>query len=132
MFSIIERNFDKKVGGIEKAPKFVMPTVWLFLLRHYYVTKRKESLEMVLFTLRKMSMAGLYDQLGGGFARYSVDGEWFAPHFEKMLYDNAQLLSLYSEAFSISKDDRFKNIIYETADWLKREMTHPQGGFYSA
>jgi hypothetical protein len=132
MFSIIERNFDHKWGGIEKAPKFVMPTAWQFLLRYFYITKRKESLEMVLFTLQKISMAGLYDQLGGGFARYSVDTEWFAPHFEKMLYDNAQLLSLYSEAYSISKNEQFKKIIYDTVGWIKREMSHSDGGFYSA
>jgi len=79
-----------------------------------------------------MTRAGLYDQLGGGFSRYSVDGEWFAPHFEKMLYDNAQLLSLYAEAYSITKDEFFKSVVYETIGWLKREMMHPEGGFYSA
>lgn len=132
MFSIIEKKFDRRWGGIEKAPKFVMPTVWLLLLRYFNITKKNEPLELVTFTLNQMSLAGLYDQLGGGFARYSVDAEWFAPHFEKMLYDNAQLLSLYSEAYSISKNERFKKIVYETADWLRREMTHSEGGFFSA
>ncbi|MBY0434177.1 MAG: thioredoxin domain-containing protein, partial [Cyclobacteriaceae bacterium] len=80
----------------------------------------------------QMAYGGLYDQLGGGFARYSVDREWFAPHFEKMLYDNAQLLSLYSEAYRISPDSEFKHVVYETARWLEREMTHQEGGFYSA
>jgi hypothetical protein len=132
MFSIIERKFDQTWGGIEKAPKFVMPTVWMFLLRYYYTTKNIEALKLVTFTLQKMAMAGLYDQLGGGFARYSVDAEWFAPHFEKMLYDNAQLLSLYSEAYSITKGEPFKNIVFETVGWLKREMSHAEGGLYSA
>ncbi|MEK6781564.1 MAG: thioredoxin domain-containing protein [Bacteroidota bacterium] len=132
MFQALSTRFDKTWGGIEKAPKFVMPTIWLFLLRYYCVTKNEEALHMVSHTLKKMAMGGLYDQVGGGFSRYSVDGKWFAPHFEKMLYDNAQLLSLYSETYSITKDEFFKNIVYETTRWLQREMTHPNGGFYSA
>ena len=132
MFQILSSRFDKKWGGMEKEPKFVMPTIWLFLLRYYSVTKNKEALAMVNLTLTKMSMGGLYDQIGGGFSRYSVDGEWFAPHFEKMLYDNAQLMSLYSEAYATTKDDLFKLIVYESTDWLRREMMHPDGGFYSA
>ncbi len=132
MFEILTTRFDSTWGGIEKAPKFVMPSIWLFLLRYFSVTKRQEALDMVRLTLEKISMGGIYDQLGGGFSRYSVDGEWFAPHFEKMLYDNAQLLSLYAEAYSISKNNDFKRIIYETVRWLEREMTHPDGGFYSA
>lgn len=132
MFQILSSRFDKKWGGMEKEPKFVMPTIWLFLLRYYSVTKNKEALAMVNLTLTKMSMGGLYDQIGGGFSRYSVDGEWFAPHFEKMLYDNAQLMSLYSEAYATTKDDLFKSIVYESTDWLRREMMHPDGGFYSA
>jgi uncharacterized protein YyaL (SSP411 family) len=109
-----------------------MPTIWQFLLRFHHLTNSKEALEMVTLTLTKMSQGGIYDQLGGGFSRYSVDGEWFAPHFEKMLYDNAQLLTLYSEAYSITKNELFKDVVYETIDWLQREMTHPEGGFYSA
>src|SRR5712675_3480777 len=109
-----------------------MPTVWLWLLRYHFITKNKSAIEMVLLTLKQMTRAGLYDQLGGGFSRYSVDGEWFAPHFEKMLYDNAQLLSLYSQAYSITKNPLFKTIVYETIGWLEREMTHTLGGFFSA
>jgi len=131
-FDILKTKFDNQWGGIEKAPKFVMPTVWLWLLRYHFISKNKTALDMVLLTLRQMTRAGLYDQLGGGFSRYSVDGEWFAPHFEKMLYDNAQLLSLYAEAYSITKDEFFKSVVYETIGWLKREMMHPEGGFYSA
>ncbi len=132
MYGALASKFDSTWGGVDKAPKFVMPTQWLFLLRHYSKTKDQQALKMVELTLKKMAMGGLYDQVGGGFARYSVDGRWFAPHFEKMLYDNAQLLSLYSEAYSITHDDFYKRIVYETVDWLKREMTGSDGGFYSA
>ncbi len=132
MFNILETRFDKTWGGIEKAPKFVMPSIWHFVLRYYAITKNQNALHMVTHTLKHMAYGGLYDQLAGGFSRYSVDAEWFAPHFEKMLYDNAQLLSLYSEAYMVTKDNVFKNVVYETTDWLKNEMTHPGGGFYSA
>jgi uncharacterized protein YyaL (SSP411 family) len=132
MFNVLDAKFDNVWGGMDKAPKFVMPSIWLFLLRYHYITKNKRALEMLNLTLTKMAMAGLYDQIGGGFARYSVDGEWFAPHFEKMIYDNAQLLSLYSEAFALTKNKFYKEKVYESVAWLKREMTHPQGGFYSA
>ncbi|MBS1490165.1 MAG: thioredoxin domain-containing protein [Bacteroidetes bacterium] len=132
MFFIMQNKFDATWGGIEKAPKFVMPAVWLWLLRYYYISKNESALHMVTHTLKQMTRAGLYDQLGGGFARYSVDAEWVAPHFEKMLYDNAQLLSIYAEAFAVTKDDFFKTIVYETVGWLTREMTHTEGGFYSA
>jgi len=132
MFAILESRFDKTWGGLEKAPKFVMPTIWLFLLRYYSITKNKEGLHMVSLTLHRMIQGGLYDQIGGGFSRYSVDGKWFAPHFEKMLYDNAQLMSLYAEAYAITKDQQFKNTMVETVAWLTREMMHPEGGFYSA
>ncbi len=132
MFNVLSSRFDATWGGMDKSPKFVMPTIWLFLLRYHAITKNRAALHMVSFTLKKMIMGGLYDQLGGGFSRYSVDGEWFAPHFEKMLYDNGQLLSLYSEAWSITHDEVFKNTVYETVTWLSREMSHPEGGFYSA
>jgi uncharacterized protein YyaL (SSP411 family) len=132
MFITLEAKFDRIWGGMDKAPKFILPSIWLFLLRYYMITKNPKALEMVNLTLTKMAMAGLYDQIGGGFARYSVDGQWFAPHFEKMLYDNAQLLTLYSEAFALTKNNFYKDIVYQTAEWLKREMTHEGGGFYSA
>jgi len=132
MFRIVASRFDKTWGGNEKAPKFVMPSVWHFLLRYYRISKNEEALRMVTHTLKHMAYGGIYDQLAGGFSRYSVDVEWFAPHFEKMLYDNAQLLSLYAEAFAITKDDLFRNVVYETTEWLRTEMTHPGGGFYSA
>ncbi|MBL7871343.1 MAG: thioredoxin domain-containing protein [Cyclobacteriaceae bacterium] len=132
MFRILESRFDKTWGGIEKAPKFVMPSIWLFLLRYHAMSRHPESLQMVTHTLKQMAFGGIYDQLAGGFSRYSVDAEWFAPHFEKMLYDNGQLLSLYSEAYSITKEPLFKQVVYQTVDWLTNEMKHPEGGFYSA
>jgi uncharacterized protein YyaL (SSP411 family) len=132
MFWILQNKFDSTWGGIDKAPKFVMPSVWLWLLRYHFITKNKEALEMVLLTIKQMTRGGLYDQLGGGFSRYSVDGRWFAPHFEKMLYDNAQLLSLLAEAYAITKEEEFKSVVYETVRWLQREMMHTDGGFYSA
>lgn len=132
MFQILESRFDTTWGGIEKAPKFVMPSIWLFLLRYYAHSKNKQALHMVTHTLRQLAFGGIYDQLEGGFSRYSVDAEWFAPHFEKMLYDNAQLLSLYSEAYSITKDELFRDVVNQTTEWLKRKMMHSSGGFYSA
>ncbi|HTJ50357.1 MAG TPA: thioredoxin domain-containing protein [Cyclobacteriaceae bacterium] len=132
IYKKLEGRFDRTWGGLDKAPKFVMPSIWLWLLRYHHITKNKAALHQVLLTLRKVAMGGIYDQVGGGFARYSVDGEWFAPHFEKMLYDNAQLLSLYAEAFALTKDEEFRIVINETFEWLQREMTHASGGFYSA
>ncbi|HEY9047772.1 MAG TPA: thioredoxin domain-containing protein [Ohtaekwangia sp.] len=132
IYQKLAARFDTHWGGMDRAPKFIMPSVWQWLLRYYYISHDEKALEQVLLTLRKVGMGGIYDQIGGGFARYSVDGEWFAPHFEKMLYDNAQLLSLYSEAYSITGDEEFKTIVYETFTWLQREMTSAAGGFYSA
>ncbi len=132
MFGVLESRFDFTFGGIDKAPKFIMPSTWLFLSRYHHITKNEKALEMLHLTLKKIAAGGIYDQVGGGFARYSVDGEWFAPHFEKMLYDNAQLLSLYSEAYSHTKDELYKSVVYETVAWLEREMTDKEGGFYSA
>jgi uncharacterized protein YyaL (SSP411 family) len=132
IYTRLAPKFDKKWGGLDKEPKFIMPSIWLYLLRIAHITKNSDALGHVEFTLKKISMGGIYDQVGGGFSRYSVDRYWFAPHFEKMLYDNAQLLSLYSEAYSVSKEQSFKTIVYETFQWLDREMTHQNGGFYSA
>lgn len=132
MFQQLAQKFDHTDGGLDKAPKFIMPSVWQWTLRHHYLTGNPESLAHTLFTLRRIAMGGIYDQLGGGFARYSVDGHWFVPHFEKMLYDNAQLLSLYSEAYRISRDPFFKTVIDETAGWLMRDMRSQEGAFYSA
>ncbi len=114
------------------VPKFIMPSIWHFLLRYHYLSNDADILEHIGLTLDRIAAGGIYDQVGGGFARYSVDGEWFAPHFEKMLYDNAQLMSLYSEAFAVTGRTRYREVVFETLAWLQREMTHPDGGFYSA
>jgi uncharacterized protein YyaL (SSP411 family) len=132
IYGKLEARFDKKWGGIEKEPKFIMPSIWLFMLRLSHLTHNNSARDHVIFTLKKIAMGGIYDQVGGGFARYSVDRYWFAPHFEKMMYDNAQLLSLYSEAYAITKDASFRTVVYETYEWLLREMKHANGGFYSA
>jgi hypothetical protein len=132
MFSKLSAAFDKKWGGLDKAPKFVMPSVWMWLLRYYHITKNEQALKQLVITLRRIAWGGIYDQIGGGFARYSVDAYWFVPHFEKMLYDNAQLMSLYSEAYALTKEELFKTVVIETFEWLQTEMTSPQGGFYSA
>jgi uncharacterized protein YyaL (SSP411 family) len=128
----LEIAFDSVWGGLDKAPKFVMPSIWLWLLRYHHLTKNEKALQHTILTLKKIAMGGIYDQIGGGFARYSVDGYWFAPHFEKMLYDNAQLFSLYAEAYAVTKDEEFLTILKETFEWVQTEMSHPLGGFYSA
>jgi len=132
IYSKLETSFDTVWGGMEKEPKFIMPSIWLWLLRYHHITKNEKALQQILVTLKRIGMGGIYDQIGGGFARYSVDGYWFAPHFEKMLYDNAQLMSLYAEAYQVTKDEEFRLILDETFEWLQTEMMHPEGGFYSA
>lgn len=131
-FDVLRGRFDAQWGGIDKAPKFVMPAIWQWLALFQHAEQHAEADAMLHLTLQKMSDAGLYDQLGGGFARYSVDGEWFAPHFEKMLYDNGQLLSLYATGHQIAAKARYAEILTETFQWLVSDMQHPQGGFYSA
>jgi uncharacterized protein YyaL (SSP411 family) len=132
IFNQFQAKFDTKWGGMDKEPKFIMPSIWLLLLRIHHLTENKQALDHINVTLKRIAMGGIYDQVGGGFSRYSVDRYWFAPHFEKMLYDNAQLLSLYSEAYAVTKNKLFKDVVYETFQWLAREMTHSNGGFYSA
>lgn len=123
---------DKEFGGRKGAPKFPMPSNYRYLLMYYQMTGDSKALDAVTITLDRMARGGIYDQLGGGFARYSVDAQWLAPHFEKMMYDNGQLVSLYSEAYQITQNPRYKEVIEETIGWLDREMTHPDGGFYSS
>ena len=132
MFEKLQQSFDHKQGGMDRAPKFPMPTIYSFLLRENQVNKNDKALSHACLTLNKMAMGGLYDQIGGGFTRYSTDSDWFVPHFEKMLYDNAQLVSLYSDGFAVTKNQLYKEVVYQTIDWLEREMTSPQGGFYAA
>lgn len=127
-----KEQFDGKNGGYTRAPKFPLPNNWVFFLRYGYLNHDQAVVDHVHFTLEKMANGGIYDQIGGGFARYSVDGKWHVPHFEKMLYDNGQLLSLYSEAYQNRPHILYKNIVEETIAWAEREMLDPNGGFYSA
>jgi uncharacterized protein len=131
-FQYFRRTFDSEHGGFGDAPKFPRPVVFNFLLRYYVRTNRKEALDMTLETLRAMANGGMHDQIGGGFHRYSVDERWFVPHFEKMLYDQAQLAVSYLEAFQITHDKFYADIARSTLDYVLRDMTHPEGGFYSA
>src|SRR5690606_18356288 len=114
------------------VPKFMMPNNYEFLLRNAVETKNDKLLENVNLTLEKMAYGGLYDQIGGGFSRYSVDEKWHIPHFEKMLYDNAQLVSLYSNAYLATKNPLYKEVVEETLNFISREMTNAEGGFYSS
>ena len=131
-FQYFRRTFDSDHAGFGDAPKFPRPVVFNFLLRYYIRTNRREALDMTLETLRAMANGGMRDQLGGGFHRYSVDERWFVPHFEKMLYDQAQLVISYLEAFQITHDEFFAAIARSTLDYILRDMTSPEGGFYSA
>ncbi|HLX12712.1 MAG TPA: thioredoxin domain-containing protein [Bacteroidota bacterium] len=126
------RQYDQTYGGFGGAPKFPRPVVFNFLLRYHARTGDASSLTMATATLRKMAEGGMYDQLGGGFHRYSVDERWRVPHFEKMLYDQAQLASSYIDAYQVTDDEFFARIARETLDYVLREMTDEHGGFYSA
>lgn len=126
------QRFDPKFGGMNKAPKFPMPVIWEMLEILYARTGNELAEDHLIFTLEQMANGGIYDQIGGGFSRYSVDAEWHVPHFEKMLYDNGQLLSIYAEAYKMAPSSRFKQVMTETATWLKREMLDKSGGFYAA
>ncbi|MCL4137047.1 UNVERIFIED_CONTAM: hypothetical protein GTU68_031835 [Idotea baltica] len=123
---------DMKLGGRQGAPKFPMPSNYLYLLNYHVMTGDVRSLTAVNKTLEHMARGGIYDQIGGGFARYSTDAQWFAPHFEKMLYDNSQLVSLYSKAWQVTQNPLYRAIVEQTIDWISREMTNDLGGFYSS
>lgn len=130
-------EFDDRFGGFGSAPKFPQATQLERLLRHYALTLAegqtdRHALHMACLTLRRMGLGGIYDQVGGGFARYSVDDYWIIPHFEKMLTDNGQLLGLYAEAWQATGDGLFRRVARETADWLLREMRHGEGGFFTS
>jgi hypothetical protein len=127
-----QRYFDRTEGGLGSAPKFPMPNNWQFLMRYAHLMEDENIAGQVKLTLHKMAFGGIYDHIGGGFARYSVDGRWHVPHFEKMLYDNAQLLSLYAEAAIWRFDPLYPQVADEIITFVKRELTSPEGGFYSA
>ncbi|MDQ3133884.1 MAG: thioredoxin domain-containing protein, partial [Acidobacteriota bacterium] len=128
----LARSYDKKHGGFGGAPKFPAAMNLEFLLRHYHRTGDRAALEMVTRTCRRMAEGGMYDQLGGGFHRYSTDAVWLVPHFEKMLYDNALLSRLYLHAYQLTGDNFFRRVAEHTLDYVVREMTDARGGFYSA
>jgi len=133
----LDDSFDREHGGFGGAPKFPHPANIDRLLRHWRSTANTDepdtdALYMCALTLTRMGEGGIYDQLGGGFCRYSVDGEWTIPHFEKMLYDNGPLLALYAQVWQVSGDDQYRRIASDTADWVLRDMRAPDGGFYAA
>lgn len=149
MFQKLANNFDTTKGGMNRAPKFPMPSIYTFLLNYHQIVKQQSpnlisekdsapvpfhslALSQLTLTLDRMALGGIYDQLGGGFARYSVDDRWFAPHFEKMLYDNGQLLTLYSQAYNLTKSSLYRHVVYQTIHFAQRELLCPEGGFYSA
>ena len=125
-------KIDKNHGGFSGAPKFMMPNNIHLLLRTGHQNNDKAILDLVNLTLEKMAYGGIYDQIGGGFSRYSTDEKWHIPHFEKMLYDNSQLISLYSDAYLITKNESYKNVVYETINFVLQELTDSNGGFYSS
>ncbi|MBI1838213.1 MAG: thioredoxin domain-containing protein [Flavobacteriia bacterium] len=126
------KSFDIYEGGSSRAPKFPLPSNYQFLLQYAHLRSDENILKHVELTLDKMAYGGIYDQVAGGFARYSVDMLWKVPHFEKMLYDNGQLLSLYAEGYKKFKKPLYKRIIYQTKNWLEKEMTSHEGAFFSA
>jgi len=126
------KQFDHRNGGLNRAPKFMMPNNYHILLRYAHQNKDEKLMDFVNLTLTKMAYGGVYDHIGGGFSRYSVDPVWHVPHFEKMLYDNAQLVSLYSDAYLLSKNELYKDIVTETLAFVEREMMANNGAFYSS
>jgi len=127
-----KHHLDNHDGGPSRAPKFPLPNNYLFLLRHAWLNQDESLSSHVKLTLKKMAYGGIFDQLGGGFARYSVDGIWKVPHFEKMLYDNAQLVSLYSSAYRLYQDPLYRDVVCATLNFINCELTGPEGNFYAA
>lgn len=126
------RSFDTIEGGTNKAPKFPLPNNWLFLLRYTQQFDENKIKKQVQLTLDKIAFGGIYDQIGGGFTRYSVDGLWKVPHFEKMLYDNGQLIGLYAHAYAAYQTPHYKDLVFQTFDFLEREMLAENGAYFSA
>lgn len=131
-FQTIMKTADKEWGGFGKAPKFPQTFTINFLLHYAHVKKNEEAKLQALLSLDKMLQGGMYDQIGGGFARYSTDNEWLVPHFEKMLYDNALLIVSLSQAYQLTRDEKYKVVMEETLAFVEREWLHEEGGFYSA
>lgn len=131
-YAALVSSFDPEHGGYGGPPKFPLPTCIQFMLRYHLRTKKELALKSAVKTLKSMSLGGIHDHLGGGFHRYSTDGKWLIPHFEKMLYDNALLSVAYLEAYQLTRDDLFHQTARDILDWMLREMTGSEGGFYSA
>ncbi|MEM6348326.1 MAG: thioredoxin domain-containing protein [Bacteroidota bacterium] len=132
MYQAVEKSIDFSRGGLDREPKFPMPVVHQFLLQYHHQNNNPKALQAVLKTLDEMAAGGIYDQVGGGFARYSTDAVWKVPHFEKMLYDNGQLVSLYSSAYQLTKNPRYREVVYQSIEWIERELSDKNGGFYSS
>ncbi len=126
------KSFDWEFGGYTRAPKFMMPSNYRFLMRYAHQNNHHKLLEYINLTLTKMAYGGIFDTIDGGFSRYSVDMKWHVPHFEKMLYDNGQLISLYSNAYKLTKNPLYKEIVEKTLTFVEREWLSPEGGFYAA
>ncbi|MFM6925618.1 MAG: thioredoxin domain-containing protein, partial [Ferruginibacter sp.] len=131
-FETWKPNIDFTRGGENRAPKFPMPSAWAYLLHYHYLSSNEEALKALTVTLDTMALGGIYDHLQGGFARYSTDASWHVPHFEKMLYDNAQLVTLYAQAYQATKEPLYKKTVYETLDFIRQELTSPEGAFYAS
>jgi len=127
-----KKNWDLKRGGYKGNEKFPLPVSWNALLEYYYITGNPEALSMVESTLNEMAYGGIYDQLGGGFSRYTVDSRWRVPHFEKMLYDNALLISLYSNYFKVSENPEYKKVVEQSLSFIEEELSNGNGGYYSS
>jgi hypothetical protein len=132
LFDTVYSQMDTINGGLKGSPKFPMPSSLEFLLQYDHLTGNKNALNVAITTLTKMAIGGIYDHIGGGFARYATDSLWRIPHFEKMLYDNGQLMSVYAHAYQVTKNDLFKNVVKEIASFVQRDLLSPQGGFYSS
>ncbi|MDA3907361.1 MAG: thioredoxin domain-containing protein [Bacteroidales bacterium] len=132
IFSKWKNQIDFIDGGHKRAPKFPLPIGYQYLLNYHFHSQDSDALKAVTITLDKMADGGIYDQIGGGFSRYSTDAKWKVPHFEKMLYDNSQLVSLYSSAYQLTKNPEYKIIVKETLEFIKRELTSKEGVFYSS
>jgi uncharacterized protein YyaL (SSP411 family) len=126
------KSFDLEFGGMARAPKFMMPNNYQFLMRYGHQKQNQEILDFVNLTLTKMAYGGLFDTVDGGFSRYSVDMKWHVPHFEKMLYDNGQLVSLYSDAYKLTKNPLYKEVVEKTLAFVSRALTNPENGFFCA
>ncbi|MFA9388774.1 MAG: thioredoxin domain-containing protein [Prolixibacteraceae bacterium] len=130
--SKMAEGFDSVNGGFNGAPKFPMPSVLEYLLEYSLANADTTILQHLQLSLNKMAMGGIYDHVGGGFSRYSTDEEWHIPHFEKMLYDNSQLVSIYSKAYTATKNEHYKRVVYETLQFIQRELTSDEGAFYAS